>query len=262
MVPMTRTLRVLLAGHSNLTFADAGPESSATALLRARLVDALPESQVKVECLTAPLIGSMATLLEDAVARLRPHWTVVTFLGTAFALDFVTNRIRRRWRRAYRLSLRLAEQLKRMSGDSTNAGGARSLVYRLPEFAAFTLIGGEPFVSTDRAVADAISALEALCVHEDMEVLCRLPGPTSGPSHRRYRTSARRIDDFNQRVAAFCSRRHIPGLRLDNALSTLGAVPRHAADGVHLDLRTRELEAQATAGIIVNSWHSVEVPAI
>jgi len=242
-----RQLKVVVAGHSNLTWSESGPERSAVALLQARLAEAMPDRECEVVPVLAPITRGLTDRALRAVEEVRPEVVVLTFLGTGFAFDYVTNRIRRKWHRAYAPAARLASTLKALAKDTTDASGARGRAYRLVDALAFALIGGEPFMPLERAAEQAIDTIDELSRREEVEILCRLPGITDGLGGKRYGSYAGRVDAFNSKVAQHCERRRVRAFRIDDALAELEGRPRYAADGVHLDLNTRRLEAIATA---------------
>jgi hypothetical protein len=243
----SRPLHVVVGGHSNLTYTESSPDRSATALLQARLSEELPDRECTVVAAEAPLLRGLTERAVAAVEEERPDFVVITFLGSAFAFDFVTNRVRRRWRRAYALALKLADSLKGLAGDVTDVGGARSQVFHIPEAVAFRLFGGEPFITVDRAASQAIGTVERLLRFEDTEIICRLPGITAGLGGRGVLHYDQRVNAFNSAVAGYCDSRLVSWFRVDDALNQLGGHPHYAADGAHLDFETRRLEATATA---------------
>lgn len=254
-------MRVVVAGHSNLMHSPEGPEMSSIALLHATLTRLAPSAEW--ECLPAyvPMLRPMAASIEEAIHEARPDAAVLTLTGTAFAQEYVLNKLRRRWRRLYRPMLHSARWLKDAARATDPVFTPRRLLFRLPEALAFRIIGGEPYMRLDRAIEIAKDAIETLVRHEDVVTVVRLPGVSFAIPPGRRKAYGAKVQVFNAAVTEVCRRRHVDYFNIVEELERAGRKPGVSQDLTHFDAQTRQFEAQVTAAHILSGL-GMKSPAI
>jgi hypothetical protein len=254
---MTEPTRAVVAGHSNLTYSDEGPEFSFMRLLHHALVEADPAREWECIPVRTRMGRTLAPDLDRIATEIHPDVVVVALTATGFAQEFVTTRIRRRWGRAYNLALKATRWLKHSTSITEPGFRPRHLLYRIPEEIAFFLIGGEAGITVERAIEDARDAIETMVRHEDVVTICRLPGATAHIPARRFRRYKQRIDAFNTAVSEICRSRHVGHFDIDSELAAANRKATHGKDGIHFDLEMRRFEAGVTALAIVKQLELV-----
>ncbi len=254
-------MRVVVAGHSNIRFTEPGTDSDAVTLLQKSLSAMAPATDW--ECVPCYIrMGSgVAQRLTEIVDELRPDVVVLCLTGTGFAYDFVTTHLHRRWRRLYKPALRTAKWLKRTANLSETEFLPRKLLFQLPDEVAYRLLGGEPVLKVESAVAQATAAIDALVRYEDVVSLCRLPGVTMRVSGKRRRLYEQRITTHNAAVSELCRKRHVGVFEMDGELAKAARTPAYARDQMHFDSATRQFEAEVTAGHILRLLNELKAPA-
>jgi hypothetical protein len=205
-------------------------------------------------CQTRPLFYGrrMADLAERHAREVKPSAVVVNLGATPFARDVPIARIRRRWPRLYPYARSAAERLKGLAGGG-RVGGPGGWPYRLPRWLVEVLIGAEPEVQVEEAMACTTEALDALVRSEETAVVCGfgfMPFPVEGKQAATFRA---RADLFRSTVQRYCAERHVASYDRLEELTRAGRQSGRSFDADYADQQTREFEAMLIADRIARS---------
>lgn len=256
---MAESYKVLLLGSSAYTYHEGDPEEAGFPFLKREIARLRPD--ILWEVVLEP-VNQGRSLPERALAlarKHRPDVIVLNLASAAVAEEFVVNRIRRRWPRVYSASLKASQLLKGAAGNQAEGRvSPRSLLYQFPEWIAFHLIGGDPAIPPEYAVANVSQALSNLSTLEEVTIIVRLgAGLTRGSKARRARYSRRR-DMHKAAVLADCAKRHITAFDLFEVMASKGFTPGRAKDGIHLDTASHHFEMRHTVDLILRELNITE----
>ena len=190
---------VMLLGSSGMTWTDTGPSGTLPKLLEAELSRRVPGVVWLCDGVEIPPARNMAARVRAEVESHRPAVVVLGPSGSYYTYDSVIARVRRRWPRLFGLSKSLGEGLKAASGSGIQGSSSpRGLLFRAPQALAARVIGAEPYMKVEHAIANAREALEYAAAQEGLvrssscqppRTKCRPIGPRS---IKRVSTSSRR----------------------------------------------------------------------
>jgi hypothetical protein len=241
----------LVLGGSNITLGANGPPLYK---LLEEMLNAADAGEWAVRTAMATPGRSMAQRALAAVREHSPDAVVLAIPAAQFTYEFVVNRIRRRWPWLYRPALIFSQRLKAAAGGAGDENvGPRGLLYRVPEQVALRLIGGEPFVSVEHAIANATEAIEALAGLEDLALVVRQPVGGMRATRARARRYDERLQRFRSAISGVCDRHRITSVDVASRLREAGLRSGFGADGIHLDDATRRFEAGLLTAAILEA---------
>jgi hypothetical protein len=226
-----------------MTFSDSGPEKALPSLLERELKEALPSFDWLVLGEEMP---PTRDLHARVAARVEQHEAAVVVLAVSasyFTYDYVAARVRRRWPWLYGLTRTSGDRMRSAAGGGHEGRGTFAWVYRLPRRLAEFVIGAEPYMKVEHAVANTAAALSYLSAKHGLVAMMRLPFVAEDlPRHAvaRYR---RRLEESQAPIKALCASHAMHCYDLSEVMRTDGRVATRVADGLHSDYSARAWEA-------------------
>jgi hypothetical protein len=219
-------------------------------LLQRRLTEAAPGQAWR--CVTRPLhFGArMAEMAVRHVEATMPEAVVISLVESPFTWRNPMGRIRRRWPRFYPYARRIADRLKGAAGGG-NVNSVRGLVFRAPRRLLCWVVGAEPEVDVEDAVAATIATLEALARREE---LCVVMGMTRFPASRQGRRAAAHqaiVSRFQAPIREACLRQHVAFYDRVEEAERAGFVIGYGNDRDYANLESRSFEAGLMASRVL-----------
>jgi hypothetical protein len=188
------------------------------------------------------------------VEREEPVAAILGFSSSYFVYESVLARVRRRSPFLYEAARPWVARLKDASGPGLAGGSsARGLLFRAPHAIAERLIGAEPFMKLEHAIANARGAMLWLGTHPGLTVLCKLAYLSPTVPAERLATYGARLAAFNEGIIAACDETGIFYYDLKEATAAAGLAFGTTPDGLHADLPSRRFEAAMIAGRILEA---------
>jgi hypothetical protein len=248
---MAIVFRTLLLGPSNLGFSETGEDGTTPNLIRDYLRQHGPRFEHELTTAALQVGQRMAPVAVRAVERDDPQAVVIQVGTYAFDEDRVVFAVRRRWPRAFPVALAIADRMRLLSGGGPDGGnGLRGLAFKLPRSLATRLIGAEPRIPLAEVIQWTTEMIDALAKFEDkaitLQVLTNLRSPPLP-------VVVERVDNFVRALRLHGERRRIPVICRTEYCAEWGVTSEPAPHGVHGGLRTRQADARAAAGFILQA---------
>jgi hypothetical protein len=251
---MPADYKVLLLGHSGLTYSDSGPPGMHASLLKAELQRQAPA--IDWQCAVMPVapVRNMAAKVAEAVEQEKPDVVFLAPAGTYFTYDYVVVRLRRMAPRLYDRAMRLSRTLKRWAGEGFEGSPSpRGWVFRGPRWLGARLLGTAPLLDVEHAIENTSAALGYLIKRENLVTILKLPTMSSELTGERAAAAGRRLDQYQAAMRAMCRDHHVPCYELREAYGAAGQTLSKGRDGAHWPLEVRKWEASYLAGLILKS---------
>jgi hypothetical protein len=246
--------KILMLGSSGITWTDRGPSGTLPNLVIAELSRRRPEvgwSSVAVEI---PPAREMPERVAAAVQAHAPDVAVFAPASSYFTYDSVSARVRRKWPWLFRPSRSVADGLRGASGGGMQGGAsARGWLFRAPRLAADRLIGAEPYMKVEHAIANVLGAIAVLTARPGLAIVCKLPRISTDLPPEKLAIYKARLDEFLDALKQRCDEDGISYYSIADAAWAAGGEPERVGDGLHASLATRTADADFMAGLILEA---------
>jgi len=244
---------ILLLGASGVVFTDTGPSGSLASLLAAELSRRSPERDWTAAAREIPPARDMPDRVRAAVAAGRPDAVVLAVSASYFTYEYVSARVRRRWPLLYRLARSIGDALRSASGGGfEGSASARGWLFRLPRTAARAVVGAEPYMKVENAIANSRASLAFLVEEARLPVLFKLPTMSRELEPAVAARYEARRQQYNAAIRDTCARYGVLCYDLREVMAAEGKEDERVADGLHSTLATRRWEANFLAGLILD----------